>query len=511
MTKSEHVLDKNMTFDAAGADWIAFIDQLSYKRSITFHGALHNDTVCLDTAGDVWWMRRVGVSYTFDFNKIDNTHIRQLMKWAVYKFLSNYSIGTVNIFYRKFVLGVREFAQLTLPALVDRLIALASKAEKTFSGKNHSEACQFSIIKRFLGFLIDEGAPNTDIEDHFILEQLPCPKRETWHGYYELEVKLKPLEIQFVHTHYQHDSKHLNRLSYNDLRAFVTLRICYEIGLRPIQLFKLSKLDFQNIDDKYFSLHRPLAKHGRENDNKVGVDKLSISPELGRSIQTLISRQTGTNQQLLQHKNGSSSSTKKYNHYINQTLKRWGAKDIFKTAYDFRHNLAHSMAMAGSSSSDIAYMLGHSSEKTAKHYILACPNIAYIREKALANNATWGAMVALLTGEITIARDWQGETVFGMVGNQLITGIGGCDAKECEFNPILNCYGCNDFYPFVDGNHEYVFKSLQAEVKKVIAISDISNQTAINPAFSQLEGILEQVKSVIGRCKSECQGCQNPS
>ena len=164
--------------------------------------------------------------------------------------------------------------------------------------------------------------------------------------------------------------------------------------------------------------------------------------------------------------------------------------------------------MAGSSASEIAYMLGHSTLLAAKYYIAACPSISALREKALGRNGTYGAMVALLTGDLALDDDWQDKEVLGRIGDELATGIGGCDATDCEYVPVYNCYGCQDFHPFEDGHHNSVLKALRFEASKIIAISDSTHQSGMNPAMTKLEGTMEQVKAVISRCRN-CQGGQH--
>ena len=495
MSQVIYRFEKNRIFDATNADWVMFVEGLEHKQILRFNSAVHGDTTRLDSKEDVWRIRHQGTPVNFHFDQFDTLHFKKLMKWVGCKFLSQYTIGTAIRYYNCVISQFRSFADLSLPLQLDKLIVFASE----------NDLQSYYAIKRFTECLINENAPSTDIEDHYVLEQLPYPQIETWLGYYNLEVKLTPLEIQFIETRSWHDSEHLGGLSYTGLRGYVTLRICYEIGLRPIQLFKLIQTDFEHICDEFYSLRRPWAKKGKKNEAKIGFDKLSISPELGKAIYLLISLQSGDNSQLLQDEDGGTSPARKYNTYINETLTRWGAEGICKCVYDFRHNLGHSMAMAGASAADIAFLLGHVNAITAAHYISACPSIAYIREKALAKNASYGSMVALLTGEITLAKDWQGETVMGLLGNQVVTGIGGCNASECEFNPVFNCYGCRDFSPFADGNHEIVLNELRHEALNVIGVSDSANQTFINPAVMKLEGTIEQVKAVISRC----QGCQH--
>lgn len=493
--------DKNRQFDAPVSEWDDFASGLRYKRIIQFHASDFGDTKRLDTEMEIWLLRYGGVLYSFDFGRINDERLRTIVKWLTVKFLNSYSMQVSNDCFTLFALRDWTLEGLELPKLYEMM-------DLSLSSKSDFRTNDFYIIKRVTEFLISNEAPGTDIEDLFELEQYIPNTRGNVLGYYDMDVRLTPLEEEFIRTQSTHDMQFVERLSYTELRDFIVLKICYEIGLRPIQLFRLSISDFRIVARQYFSIERPLAKKGKLNEHIKGTDNLSISPELGGAIQTLISRQVGHSTQLLQEEDGSVFSKRRGVKSINRTLNRWGAEEAYKTPYDFRHNMAHRMVMAGSSATEIAYILGHNSLSSAMHYIAASPSISHLREKALARNNTYGTIVALLTGDLALPEDWQNKEVFGRVGNELATGIGGCDATDCEYVPVLNCYGCQDFHPFEDGRHNEVLEALRFDASKIIAISDSTRQSGMNPAMTQLEGTMEQVKAVISRCKT-CLGGQN--
>ena len=490
--------EKNRKFDATAVEWAEFAAGLQHKRFVQFHAASYGDTVHLDTNQEIWSIRERGDNMVFNFEKIDDYTLRVIVKWLLFKMLSSYATSTSHMLFKIIISHGWTIDDLMLPAVYKKM-ELCSREKDGYGIRG------FSLIKRLADFLISNGAPATDIEDLFELEQLTPNLSKEVMGYYHMEVRLSPLEDQFIRTKSTHDASFMERLSYKEIRDFVVLKLCYEVGFRPIQLFRLAQDDFRSVGDQYFSIRRPLAKKGKVNDGKVGTDQLSISPELGRVIKELIERQNNHSVQLLQRENGSEFRSVASIASINRTLSRWGIKDSHKTPYDFRHNMAHRMVSAGSSASEIAYMLGHNNFIAAKHYIAASPSISALREKALARNGTYGSIVALLTGDITLPGKWQGENVLGRVGDELATGIGGCDAADCEYVPVYNCYGCQDFHPFSDGNHDIVLASLRGEVSKVIAISDSTRQSGMNPAMTQLEGVMEQVKAVMSRCRT-CRG-----
>ncbi|MFT7681649.1 MAG: integrase [Moritella dasanensis] len=492
--------DKNRQFDATAAEWAAFASELRYKRYIHFHAATHGDTAYLDTSEDVWDIRTGGRLYIMKFGRVDE-QIQLIIKWLIVKFLSSYSIDRSFKVLKIIEMQAWTIDDLTLPKLYEKM-------ELSRNSKSGYDQNDFSVIKRITDYLISHGAPGTDIEDLFELEQQLPESSLNVGGYYDMEVRLSPLEEQFIRTHSSHDTQYMTRLNYTELRDFIVLRLCYELGLRPIQLFRLSNDGFQSVGNHYFSLLRPWAKRGKPSEHKKGTDKLAISPDLGRAIQSLIARQNSQSLQLLQNENGSDWTKRNGTRSINNILARWGAGYQHKTVYDFRHNMAHRMVMAGSSASEIAYMLGHSTLEAARHYIAASPSISALREKALGRNGTYGAMVALLTGDISLPDDWQDKKVLGRIGDELATGIGGCDATDCEYVPVYNCYGCQDFHPFKDGHHNSVLAALRFEASKIIAISESAHQSGMNPAMTQLEGTMEQVKAVISRCRN-CQGGQH--
>lgn len=489
--------DKKRQFDATAAEWATFASNLRYKRHICFHAANHGDTERIDTNENVWAIVECGILFTLDFGRT-NAQMQPILKWLMVKFLSSYSIVRTRQAFFLFVRKAWTIDDLALPSLYEKM-------ELCRNSKSGYKSNDFAVIKRLTEYLISHGAPGTEIEDLFELEQLTPDSSGNVSGYYDMEVRLSPEEEQFIRAHSVHDVEYIARLSYKELHDFVVLKLCYEVGLRPIQLFRLSKSDFQSVNDQYFSILRPWAKKGKANENKKGTDNLAISPELGTAIQALLVRQNSHSLQLLQNENGSSWRKNHGIQSINNTLSRWGAEYPHKTPYDFRHNMAHRMVMAGSSASEIAYLLGHSSLQAAQHYIAASPSISALREKALGRNGTYGAMVALLTGEISLPEDWRDKEVLGRVGDELATGIGGCDASDCEYVPVYNCYGCQDFNPFEDGHHNEVLGALRTEASKIIAISDSTRQSGMNPAMTQLEGVMEQVKAVISRCKM-CRG-----
>ncbi len=174
------------------------------------------------------------------------------------------------------------------------------------------------------------------------------------------------------------------------------------------------------------------------------------------------------------------------------------------TPSEFRHNVGHSLAMQGASAAEIAFVLGHSSHVVAKHYILATPELARVRYRALGINATWQNMMALMvTGDLVYAENWDGIKVAGIVGSQLHTNCGGCGrvSKECPFAELRACYGCLYFRPFIEGEHEQVLLGVQKEITEAIALSNAVGD-ARNPTVEILIRIKENIMFVMKRVEN---------
>ena len=174
-----------------------------------------------------------------------------------------------------------------------------------------------------------------------------------------------------------------------------------------------------------------------------------------------------------------------------------------ETTAKFEKNFTcYTLAMAGSSAEEIAYILGHSSVVTARHYIFSTPELAQIRAQALGKNSLYKQMIAmLLTGRLVYKKDWLQKKVLGNIGSKIHYDIGGCSYEDkCLFQPVRNCYGCIYFHPFIDANHTNVLESIQCEINDLIRLSD-GIGISRNPLIRVHESTKFEIESVIVRCK----------
>ena len=288
----------------------------------------------------------------------------------------------------------------------------------------------------------------------------------------------------------------------------------YVTGLRPVQLAKLSaqdiKIDTTRSVDQFhrYSVLIPYAKQARYVHERIAV---KLPEEVAEIIIAYIKKFNLHPEAKLFDMGENSArfcsiaiNTQLFDFAPESYRKAVTAGEMIKQKYsfsDFRHHVGYSLAMAGSSAEEIAYILGHSSLVTARYYIFSTPELAQIRAQALGRNSLYKQMIAmLLTGRLVYKNDWKQKKVLGNIGSKIHYDIGGCSYKDkCLFQPIRNCYGCMYFHPFIDGNHNNVLESIQNEINDLIRLSD-GIGVSRNPLIRVHESTKFEIESVIARC-----------
>lgn len=359
--------------------------------------------------------------------------------------------------------------------------------------------------------------PYDRLED---FEFIPRPRNDSWLVYQNIDNVLSGHEKNMISRGLKETCYRIKKndetLTDRELMDCTILGLCYEAGPRPVQLARLSGGDFsvdttrKEDDFKRYSLRLPYAKLHKLTPDKVLI---SLSPEMG-TILTEYKRRF-SKEESEQFFDVGHSAVDFVNKSINRQMLRFSPKEtqqavsddlmvppIYST-YDFRHNIGHTMAMRGHSAEEIAYILGHSSLVTAKHYIMATPELALIRAQALGTNPVWQNMIAMmLTGHIVSEKDWSGLRVSGVIAGKLHAEVGGCSRphKQCPFSELRSCYGCFYFQPFSEGNHEAVRASVMAEISDLVELSD-SVGNSRNPLIQVHESTKYEIEAVIARCK----------
>jgi hypothetical protein len=376
-------------------------------------------------------------------------------------------------------------------------------------------------IKRITRLLCQIDFPHFSMDKLETLDFLITPNSNNyWLKYQDIENSFPSYFKNQISRSIVINSKKVDELNEEALQNYSILGISFFIGLRAIQFSKLAAnnliLDTSNPETKLtrYSLLIPYAKR-----TFIDVDQyyISIPNELGILLSTYISRfKISKNEQLFHFKKGirkgifNAINNALIDMQSTETKKLIQSGEIIPphyTAYDMRHNVGHSMAMSGASADEIAYVLGHSSTVAASHYIMATPELAMLKNKALGNNVIWKNMIGLmLTGSQVSEKLWKGRTVSGIVGDQLFIKVGGCsrEANECYLSKVRSCYGCFYFRPFSNlEKHQNVLKSIDEELINIIEISDKTGNSK-NPAINVIINTKAEIQIVINRIENRC-------
>ncbi|MCH7291316.1 site-specific integrase [Acinetobacter sp. ANC 3926] len=389
--------------------------------------------------------------------------------------------------------------------------------------ENHQNT--YAHIKFLLRLLILEDFPNFDIEDDFELEFIPRPKSFNSNLFYqEYEDTIDYPLISMIQQGFiklnQVIKDNFQSIDNQELLYSSILGLVYVTGLRPVQLAKLSaediKIDTTRLIDQFhrYSVLIPYAKQSQYIHEKIAV---KLPEEVAEIIIAYIKRYNLSSKNKLFNLGENSAhfcseaiNTQLFNFAPKAYREAVRAGEMLKQKYsfsDFRHHVGYSLAMAGSSAEEIAYILGHSSVVTARHYIFSTLQLAQIRAQALGRNSLYKQMIAmLLTGRLVYKQEWKHKKVMGNIGHKIHYDIGGCSYNDkCLFQPVRNCYGCIYFHPFIDADHTNVLESIQCEINDLIRLSD-GIGVSRNPLIRVHESTKFEIESVIVRCEMQKDG-----
>lgn len=463
----------------------------------------------IDTKDDIW---RVSLSgHPFKFNFIEHelrpltTSHTQFLKWVTALFLKSYHAGYSYALYKTLLRYLRSHSSLSFNTAKLYLESMS----------NDSSSVNFLCFKRFILLLCEYEIVGFNPESLYDLETILPPQDRNWENYYNLDFKLKSFENKFIRNGIVKASLNVHNLQFHELLDLVTLSICFETGLRTGQLFNLSDSNFLKHSEGFYALRIPFAKKSLKQREQIII---KISNELACLIEALLkmrSTDDGSTQLVRKHDGVSISYQKIIIDRINRAISRFlpdvpSSELPHLTPYDFRHNVAHNLAMSGASADEISYILGHTTTVVARHYISATPEIAVIKQKALGGNKAYLEMMGMImTGKVVNADRWASKKVAGQVNGELFVGIGGCSSHGCPYSPVRSCYGCEDFNPFADADHQCVRDAVQSEIITLLELTDSTGQTRNSPLITEHEATLFEIDTVIARCNMYKDGIEN--
>ncbi len=491
---------------------LRLIESLHLPTIIRFHRADKFDSKFVQTSNDVWNFSYSGKKLHLNFSNF-STSEKKLAKF----FLANYiQVNTPSSLEAKL-----QAYTFTIKSLKTRNLKLDYQNAKSVlvDLAKADNSTYYYHFKFFVKLLFLENFSCFDLDHEYELEFLERPQAFNSKLYYQqYEDSIDYPLISMI----QQGFIKLNQVIKDDFQGIDNqellyssiLGLVYVTGLRPVQLAKLSvediKIDTTRTIDQFhrYSILIPYAKQARYVHEKIAV---KLPEEVAEIIIAYIERFNLSPKDKLFDLGENSArfcskaiNTQLFDFAPEEYKEAVLADEMIKQKYsfsDFRHHVGYSLAMAGSSAEEIAYILGHSSVVTARHYIFSTPELAQIRAQALGKNSLYRQIIAmLLTGRLVYKKDWNQKKVLGNIGSRIHYDIGGCSYEDkCLFQPVRNCYGCMYFHPFIDANHSNVLESIQNEINDLIRLSD-GIGVSRNPLIRVHESTKFEIESVIARC-----------
>lgn len=526
MTLSYNIEDNDNFFTKEQLAWLTETD---IPVNVIINSASEFDDRWLCTNDPLWNIRFSGRNISIDFNSKlfkDNLSFYQikLIKIILIYYINENSPSTIDYISRHLVFFFKELKSINH----DNILCFLKSA--TELNKNSWLFYSVLFLSRKLeavGFFTSSNSCE-DLEDKLLF--IPRPKTGDFGVYKNIDNVLPSSVISLIengltewatrYTPTLNSPKEKKELFTkikelqieSQLLDCIILGLCFITGARPVQLSKIAVqdicIDAQSNLTTRFSVMIPYAKKTKVNIERIAV---ALPDELGKLIYLYIAlSQLTSSDPLLPQK---VSSVIMVNDAINRQLIRFSSlafQEAVKnnativpryTSSLFRHNVGHSMALNGSSAEEIAYILGHSSTVAAGYYISSTPSLAEIRENALGSNPVFQNMIALMmTGSLVQRNDWIGRKVAGNINNQFHCNIGGCtyDNTLCPFSQVRACYGCLYFKPFIDGEHQKVFDSINEELTQLIKQTD-SNHIESHPLIAEITRRKQHIMMVMTR------------
>ncbi|EGQ8300667.1 site-specific integrase [Vibrio parahaemolyticus] len=491
---------------------IGFIKSMTLPSVMEITQASEFDTPYVQIKSDRWEYIRLGRTHVEEFNL--DEHSNKLLKWLSTMHTESHMapLGSVRFYALKKLL--RESDSVSFSVFKQRLEVLS----KT------TNSMDYYLLKSVTHTLIRHGFPSFDIDDEETLQRVATPKvTDPFLRYQEVEDTMP--------THFKNlianrlvefgTEEGLRSLAAQDLKNLCVLGLAFAMGPRPQQFAMLKGCSVKLIAAnhktalKLYEVAVPLAK---QNTTPMGGPKITLSQEIGVLLDEYKHRfDIGDNCALFPY-NGDvvNTSSREIHKALNDALlfiQPDGVKDKIRlqtmhrprySVYDFRHNIGHSMAMAGASAEEIAMVLGHTTTVAAQYYIMSTPELALLKHKALGQNPVWKDMMGLLlTGYLTDESEWSGKTVSGMLKGKLLHRIGGCNRLQdkCHLAQVRSCYGCFYFRPFKNLNeHETVLEVITHELFELVKTSHDAGQRN-NPLIDAATQTKNEVEMVINRLK----------
>lgn len=453
---------------------------------------------------DVWEIRFDTALARLHFSQITDPDVRLLMKHLVTWIIQTRSAATTNKVWDNLRRMASHHGEHWFLEALERPVP---------SWRQHWDALwriseqqeQVHAAKLYLHFMCEMCLGDFRPGHVGFVRSLPYKWHDNYLGVISGESLLTANEEAAIITHLDQVadkvSKRSDALSDETLTKACLLCICYQNGLRPVQIARVALDDLRVYEGPTVHILAYRAKKRKASEKTAFICKIKHewAPMFveyqrrrkdGRAWKP---SDTGSEAKLFPMARATIISA------IGDTTE--ALSGVRRTATDIRHSAAQRMADAGASLEEVATFLGHSDTDTSLAYFEGSPTQADKLNKALALSPVYRAVhQASLTRMIDKAALLglpADQQVGGVPHGVPISGIGACDLGQslCAKNPVLSCYTCRKFLPVAEvGVHQDVLKKLRPIVRFFF---DESLGDKDSPAFVQMRVTLEQVQTVI--------------
>ena len=347
------------------------INALKLPTKVTKYPTLReDDKLIIDPNSDKWAVRFGGRNHHFDFTAIGSLSARKLIKYYILDDIKRKG-RSVIFFTHGFLVSVFNRPHFTVAEWIDSYLA-------------NPTAFNYAQTKNWLYWLHDNKfhgfTDKKEIDKQ--LEDIAPESSNGFGAYLDTDNALSPQEKRLIHHGIIDACKDMqedpsSRTSEN-IEKWGAFTLLYETGLRPVQMLDLTVASFTRtpIDEtnEVYVYEIDILFVKQKNGGKRKTSTVSLSQECGYFLMQLQQEANSVNRTSL----FDISSFGALNHFINRKVipsclylcqpknrqKLIDNKEILlpkKTAADFRHNIGHSMAMAGASAEEIAHIMTHSS------------------------------------------------------------------------------------------------------------------------------------------------------
>ncbi|WP_082832756.1 tyrosine-type recombinase/integrase [Thalassospira xiamenensis] len=442
-----------------------------------------------------WDVRINGRDEYIDFSWAEEGMNTVLKHWVADGLLTGRRCNAMNSYlgeFRSWWFGTDSdlFIQL-LKTRPDQLPSFwVSGIMPTLLGKSDATA-----IKSLLRFLCRRNFAEWHPAYTQTVSALPTPHRDLYGRIRSGECFI-PAEHQLVFANKlnavskrMNSKPNSNLLSINDLKSYCILSLCFQYGLRPGQIARISKSDIRIFETGAIHVAFPLMKQRKDSSRAIRRIKREWC---------ILFRA---------YKEHAPSPPIKFFDFtpseVSQTVRTITKALAGKTytAGDFRHTASQRLVDSGASAVSVAEFLGHSTLTAGSVYYDTSTNQAELVNKALSISPIYSTIHQVAhtrtLSRYALERTSEEKIVGGMPHGIPITGIGKCMVGQpnCQLNPIFSCYNCRHFVAL---NEPQIHTAALKDLRKVArSFFDAERLTNATPAFLQLQETLNAIERTL--------------